>query len=252
MSVDRGVGLSLGRESGRIAPYRPPLQSAVPLTRHRSKLSDDVAARLRDLIMSGQYRAGHHLRVEHLAAAFGVSVTPVREALFSLRGDGFVRLEPFRGFVVAPLSRQDLADLFVVHGQLAGELGARAARVVTDVQVAHLTELQRQLVVAAGEGRCADMEALNYQLHRTINKIDGSTKISLFLTQAVRYAPREFWQNIAGWPQASIDDHEPILAGLRARSPDVVRAAVIMHVEHTGRLLAEHLEAIGLWEPTGE
>jgi len=50
----------------------------------------------------------------------GVSNTPVREGLLSLRSEGFVRLVPRRGFIAAPFTQQDVQDLFWAHAQLAG------------------------------------------------------------------------------------------------------------------------------------
>lgn len=81
----------------------------------RLQLSDEAAARIRELIMDGRVRPGDYLRLERLALEFGISVTPVREALKSLRSEGFVVLEPRRGFVVAPLSKRDVQDLFWVQ-----------------------------------------------------------------------------------------------------------------------------------------
>src|SRR5690606_26011206 len=80
----------------------------------RLQLGDEAAARIRELILDGRVRPGERLRLERLALEFGVSVTPVREALKSLRSEGFVVLEPRRGFVVAPLSKRDVRDLFWV------------------------------------------------------------------------------------------------------------------------------------------
>ncbi len=77
--------------------------------------------------MDGRVRPGDYLRLERLALEFGISVTPVREALKSLRSEGFVVLEPRRGFVVAPLSKRDVQDLFWVQAGIAAELTARAA-----------------------------------------------------------------------------------------------------------------------------
>src|SRR5437588_415442 len=85
----------------------------VPL--RRAQLSDEVAGHLRAAIMSGALRPGTFIRLDETAAKLGVSVTPVREALLKLRGEGMVRLEPHRGHVVLPLSRQDGDDIFWVY-----------------------------------------------------------------------------------------------------------------------------------------
>lgn len=63
----------------------------------REQLSDEVAARLRADIMTGVLRPGTFIRLDETAAALGVSITPVREALRTLRGEGMVALEPHRG-----------------------------------------------------------------------------------------------------------------------------------------------------------
>src|SRR3954451_4482794 len=97
----------------------------------RLQLSEEVAAHLRDLIMSGTLRPGEFIRLEAVAQQLGVSVTPVREALLLLRGEDVVRLIPRRGFVVSPLSRVDVEDLFQLQSQLAGQLAARAVDRVT-------------------------------------------------------------------------------------------------------------------------
>src|SRR6185295_15793066 len=99
----------------------------------RPQLADEVATHLRALIMSGDLRPGTRVRLEEVAGRLGVSITPVREALLTLRGEDMVELEPRKGYVVAPLSRQDVLDLFQIQGGIAGELAARvAARITAD------------------------------------------------------------------------------------------------------------------------
>ena len=78
----------------------------------RAQLSDEVAGHLRASIMSGMLRPGTFIRLDETAAQLGVSVTPVREALLKLRGEGMVQLEPHRGHVVLPLTRQEIEDIF--------------------------------------------------------------------------------------------------------------------------------------------
>ncbi|MYX42613.1 GntR family transcriptional regulator, partial [Streptomyces sp. SID89] len=104
----------------------------------RKPIPDEVASYVRELIISGEVRAGEFLRIDLIAAAIGVSNTPVREGLLTLRSEGFVQLVPRRGFVVVPFTREDLHDLFWTQAQLAGELAARAAVRITAEAVAEL------------------------------------------------------------------------------------------------------------------
>src|SRR5690349_2176651 len=121
------------------------LPSGAPHLGRGAQLSDSVAAYVRDLIMSGHVKAGDFLRLEKLASDLGVSATPVREGLLSLRGEGFVELVARRGFMVSALSRQDVMDIFLVQAEISGELAARAARLATPAQISHIQEIQRRL-----------------------------------------------------------------------------------------------------------
>src|SRR5689334_13844792 len=123
----------------------------------RPQLSEEVAGHLRSQIMSGRVRPGDRIRLEEVAEQLGVSITPVREALLTLRGDGMVELEPRRGYVVAPMSRQDILDVFTLQGDIAGELAARAAAVVTAAETAELASLDRKLGSATRAGRVAEI-----------------------------------------------------------------------------------------------
>ena len=81
---------------------------SLPGLRRREQLSDEVAGHLRTAIMSGTLRPGTFVRLDETAAALGVSITPVREALRTLRGEGMVQLEPNRGHVVSAFTRDDI------------------------------------------------------------------------------------------------------------------------------------------------
>jgi DNA-binding GntR family transcriptional regulator len=62
---------------------------------------------------------------------------------------------------------------------------------------------------------------------------------------AAPFAPRRFFATIAGWTEASADDHAAILEALRKRDPEAARAAMRSHIEKAGRLLAEHFDRGG-------
>ena len=122
------------------ARSRPTAQRAV----RREQLSDEVAGRLRAAIMSGTLRPGTFIRLDETATQLGVSITPVREALRTLRGEGMVQLEPHRGHVVLPLSRADIADIFWLQATIAKELAASAAERITDAEAVSKRTKQMQ------------------------------------------------------------------------------------------------------------
>src|ERR1700761_931449 len=131
--------------------------AATRLPLRRAQLSDEVARHLRAAIMSGVLRPGTFIRLDETAAKLGVSATPVREALLKLRGEGMVQLEPHRGHVVMPLSRQDVDDIFWVQATIAKELAATAAQNITDDDIAELEHLTDVLTTAVAGG---DVEAI--------------------------------------------------------------------------------------------
>jgi DNA-binding GntR family transcriptional regulator len=214
----------------------------------RPQLSDEVAARIRELIMEGRIRPGEYLRLERLAAEFGISVTPVREALQSLRSQGFVQLEPRRGFVVAALSRQDVKDLFWVQATIAAELTARATARAGAELVDDLAGIQRQMVQAMRSGRIDLGEEHNHAFHRAINRAADSAKLAWTLSSVTRYVPRGLYGRLPDWPDTAIHDHERILGAVAEGDRQAAGSAMRVHIVRAGDLLIAHLERQGLWQ----
>lgn len=218
----------------------------------RVQLSEEVAAHLRDLVMSGALRPGEFIRLEAVAQKLGVSVTPVREALLLLRGEDIVRLLPRRGFVVAPLTRVDVEDLFDVQARLAGELAARAVLRATTEDLERLTEINRQLVVAVRAESSDGIEHFEYQFHRTINTTAESRKLAYVLRSASQYLPRRFFTADAHWRRAVNKDHKKILTAFRERDGEAARTAVEAHVLDGRERLTAHLDEVGFWDERAE
>lgn len=212
----------------------------------RQRLSPQVAVRIRERIMSGEEPPGRRLRAEHLAESFGISATPVREALMSLAGEGLVTFDPGRGFRVSGMSRQDVLDVFDTQAYISGELAARAATRLEDADLTRLADLQESLVTAISAGDLAVTEHVDFELHRLINRSASSPKLTWLLGVTLKYVPFGFYESIPGWPQAARDDHVPILRGLEHRSPRTARDAMTAHIRNAGDLLADLLEERGV------
>lgn len=213
-----------------------------PRIRVRPQLSDEASSYIRGLIMSGELRPGAAVRPETVGEALRISTTPAREALQALRVEGFLELIPRRGFQVAPLTGQDIRDLFQVQALIAGELAARAAANATDEDIAELEALHHELIAAASRNNHDGLEEKNHAFHREINLMAGSRKITWALELVTRYVPRRFYSAIEGWPSATLDDHTELLEGIRTKDAEATRAAMCKHITHAGELLADHFD----------
>jgi DNA-binding GntR family transcriptional regulator len=213
----------------------------------RRQLADEVAGHLRDLIMAGRIRPGDFIRLEDVAATLDVSITPVREALLTLRGEDMVELVPRRGYVVAPLSRQDIEDLFRLQADLAGELAARATKRLSDDQLTELTELQDLLDGAVEAVRLDEIEHWEFEFHRVVNLAADSRKLSWFLHTATRYTPARFYSGDAGWRTSMRTDHATLLRVFRLRDAEAARREMSRHFNDGAERLTRHLADIGLW-----
>lgn len=192
--------------------------------------------------MAGEYAPGDSVRAEAVGEALEVSATPVREALHSLRVEGFLELIPRKGFTVAPLVGADIRDIFEAHALIAGELTARAAARVTDEQLASLTEAHSLLMDVAQQGDHERLEQLNHEFHYAIYHLSGSERLRWALGGFVKYVPSAFYAQIDGWPETTAQDHTAIIEAMQARDPEAARAAMAHHIRNSGEKLAEYFD----------
>jgi len=227
------------------APARPRAKRRRAV--RREQLSDEVAARLRADIMTGTLRPGTFIRLDETAAALGVSITPVREALRTLRGEGMVQLEPHRGHVVVPLTRGDIEDIFWLQATIAKELAATAAERITDAEIEELERLNDGLAAAVDHGDPEAVVAAEFAFHRTFNRATGRIKLAWFLLHVARYLPGQIYASDAVWGTAAVATHRELIAALRRRDVDTtVRLTSGEFTDASHRLVAR-LDEIGLW-----
>ncbi len=213
----------------------------------REQLSDEVASRLRADIMTGTLRPGTFIRLDETAAQLGVSITPVREALRTLRGEGMVQLEPHRGHVVVPLTRGDIEDIFWLQATIAQELAATAAERITDGEIEELERLNEGLAAAVEHGDPEGVAAAEFAFHRAFNRAAGRIKLAWFLLHVVRYLPGHIYASDAQWGVAAVANHRKLIGALRRHDVDtVVRLTSGEFTDGAARLIAR-LEEIGLW-----
>jgi DNA-binding GntR family transcriptional regulator len=212
----------------------------------RPQLAEDVARIVRGRIFDGTYAAGTYVRLDQLAAGLGISVTPVREALFELKAEGLLEQQPRRGFVVRPVTVRDITDVSDVQAHIGGELAARAAAGISDSQLQELTRIQDDLEVAYATDDGERASRLNHDFHRAINVAADSPKLAQLMSQITRYAPESVFPTIDGWPDQSNAHHRRLLDALASRDESLARSAMSEHLAAGAAPLIEHLTRRGV------
>jgi DNA-binding GntR family transcriptional regulator len=235
--------MGTGKGPAVSAPVRPQPRRAG----RREQLSDEVAAHLRIGIMSGTLRAGTFIRLDETAAQLGVSITPVREALRTLRGEGMVQLEPHRGHVVAPFSRGDIEDIFWLQSTIAAQLVRSATARITEAELDELEGWVTALADGVERHSPDDVIEAEFAFFRTLNRSAGRIKLAWFLLHATRYLPSLMYADDAEWGARAVDNHRALLAALRSRDADeVVRLTGEQFSDGASRLTAR-LDELGVW-----
>lgn len=214
----------------------------------RAQLSDEVAGHLRAAIMSGALRPGTFIRLDETAAKLGVSATPVREALLKLRGEGMVQLEPHRGHVVLPLSRQDVDDIFWVQATIATELATSAAERISDAQIDDLAQLTDVLAAAVDAADIDAIAAAEFGFHRVFNHATGRIKLAWFLLHVARYMPLVVYAADPDWGATAVRNHREVVEALRRRDTATVVERTTWQFTDGARRLTKRLASSGIWD----
>ncbi len=208
----------------------------------RANAVERVYRALRTGILDGTYPFGARLGEVDLAAAFGVSRTPVREALRRLESEGIVEVVPYRGVRVRRWSAQEIDDIFDLRAVLEGYAAGRAAQRATASDVAALDALCDEMEALAGAGPPSDLDhlaALNGRLHRRILELSGNallpqlvwsiTQLPLVVSTFGHYSADEL--------RRSMRHHRELVDALRAHDPRWATAVMQAHVRAARRVI---------------
>lgn len=212
----------------------------------RSALYEEVAELLRQRIYSHELRPGTWIDEQSLAASFGISRTPMREALKVLASEGLVRLEPRRGCYVAELSEQDLDEIFPVMALLEGRVAFEAAGKATDADVERLSAIHALLEQYAAANDADRFFEANQAFHSALQDIAGNRWLRQMIddTRKVIKLTRRDSLRLAGRLKQSLAEHRAILAAVRDRNAEEAGRAMHDHLlsgrAALAKLLTEH------------
>ena len=189
---------------------------------------------LRDRILTGRLRAGTRLDLDAISDEFGISRTPVREALLELSFQGLVDIAPRSGVTVIGVTPAEALDNFAILATLSGRAAEWAAIRISPEALADLAR-QAQVLAAAPIG--PGLIDANWQFHRIINEAADSKHLLSLIRQAVRLIPSNY---LAVMPVRTHDglEHEQLLHRITDGDAPAARAVAEQHVLAAGASVA--------------
>ena len=181
----------------------------------QTALYQEVAERLRQRIFAHELLPGARIDEQALALDYGISRTPLREALKVLASEGLVTLRPRRGCFVTEVSEQDLDDIFPLMAMLEGRCALEATTRAQPEDLARLDALHGQLEQFAESNEIARFFEANQAFHYQIQEMSGNRRLRQVIQdlRKVLKLTRLFSLSIDGRLQQSLVEHAAIQIG---------------------------------------
>ncbi len=201
---------------------------------------------IRDGIVRGIYPQGSHITAQSLAAASGLSRTPVREAMRRLHAEGLIKFIANRGAFVSSWSESEIHQIYELRVLLEGFAAEAAARNASDGQLIELRRLANEMenfVRSDGEPEIDEIAARNNAFHKLIVQASGNPRLQGLLSAIVevplvlstfrRYDLREM--------RRSMTQHAELVTALEAHDAEWARSVMESHILSARHTLLSHL-----------
>lgn len=210
----------------------------------RRTLHDELLERLRQLVIDGELVPGAKVPEKELCERFGVSRTPMREALKVLANEGLVTLTPNRGAMIAELTLEDLEETFPVMGALEALSGELACANITDVEIAQIRRLHAEMLTHYEARALRPYFHANQAIHeRILAAARNQTLSALYRSLEGRLRQARFVANMSDqrWAQA-VEEHERMIDALAARDGKKLATILRNHLENKFETVKEALQ----------
>jgi DNA-binding GntR family transcriptional regulator len=201
----------------------------------KSTLKNQISSQIKELILTNRLQPGQPIVIDKLAEEFGVSHTPVREALAMLERDGLIELSSYQNPRVANVTAADVREVYEMRLMTESWAVEQAARRLSDAQIEHIDQLLQVARDEADVNNYSPHLKVDLLLHETILRC---TNNNLFWKMAQRIHERSIHVRSLVEAKGSvqdihtiIDEHFLIMRALRAHDPEQSRMAMVAHLE---------------------
>jgi DNA-binding GntR family transcriptional regulator len=196
-------------------------------------LYEEVAEALRERIFSGHLKPGDWVDELALAEEFGISRTPLREAIKVLAAEGLITMKLRRGAYVTQVESQELTEIYHLMALLESDAAATVAQKASQAEIAELESLHQKLEASASQD-ITRFFAANEAFHMRLLALSGNRWRDQIVADLRKVMKLSRAQSLAkeGRLQESLAEHRQIVAALKARKPQAAREAMHAHITH--------------------
>ena len=217
--------------------------AAALLSIPRPSLHEQVAQRLRQMLVENRIAPGAKLNERELAEVLEVSRTPLREAIKMLAAEGLVQLLPNRGAIALELDEADILNTFEVMAGLEALSGELAAQRITEAELAEIRAMQFEMLAAYTRRDLPAYYSLNARIHAAINAAAKNPVLTATYNQvnarlqALRFRSN---QDEAKWKHA-MAEHDRMVDALGKRDSAAMRKVLLQHLGNKRDVVVEQL-----------
>ena len=231
--------------TGPTFAYKIPSMASNVVSIPRAALHEQVAQRLRQMLVENRIAPGAKLNERELADVLHVSRTPLREAIKMLAAEGLVELLPNRGAIAVSLSEADVLNTFEVMAGLEALSGELAAQRITDEELAEIKAMQFEMKAAYTRRDLSNYYRINARIHGAINAAAKNPVLTATYNQVnARLQALRFRSNQDGakWKRA-MAEHEKMIVALERRDAAALRDLLAAHLRNKRDAVIEQLRA---------
>jgi DNA-binding GntR family transcriptional regulator len=212
----------------------------------RKTLHNELVTLLRNMIVEGELDPGSRIPESRLCDHFGVSRTPLREALKVLSAEGLVVLLPNKGARVARVSRKEMEEIVPVLGALAALAGELACTNIQADDLARIRSMHAQMIDHYRAGDQTSYSALDRAIHDAIFEVAANKALSE-TDNMLRTRLRRLYcvtpRTPPHWADA-VEEHGEMVAALAAGDGQRLAAIARRHIRHTTEIMRIALDAL--------
>ena len=199
-------------------------------TLNRSSLSDQIAAVIRDQVLSGRLRPGEPVLQVEWAQRLGVSRMPVRDAIRRLCAEGVLVSTGGNSAQVIDIDPEGVRFAYELSALALSFAAKRAATQASEDELMELEEIHADFLSAVHRGDIVQLQRLNWQFHRAITRAAHSPQLQAVLRVLSISVPLSSFELIPDWPELALKDHEEVLRALKIRDASGAADAMLHHV----------------------